>query len=184
MNYTGFGVTYQDFPEPSAVAVVVYLTGCSNGCPGCQNKELQDQTYGESIGDPDDFLNKIISACERNATDNVVFEGGDPLFISNAGLVNYTVGKLRKLGIRSCVYTGCGIDEVKRRFSVRSAAYYKCGKYDSSNSRAAGKDDDKIILASPNQNFYDERFRKISKKGVLYFNDNIFKRFIRFLRRK
>lgn len=174
MRYNGIGFSFQDYPDPSASAVVVYLTGCSNNCKGCQNVKLQDPSYGEDTGSIFDFAKKIKIECIKNNTQNIVFEGGDPLFCDNIYNVKLLIGLLSEYNF--CIYTGYDIDVVKKFFKKKEVNFFKCGKFDIDHKRPSMKTEDKFILASSNQSFYDSCFHKISRKGVLSFKKNIFQK--------
>lgn len=174
MRYNGIGFSFQDYPDPSASAVVVYLTGCSNNCKGCQNVKLQNPFYGEDVGDISTFVKKIKDECAKNDTHNIVFEGGDPLYTDNVFYVKSIIDLLPEYNV--CIYTGCDIDTVKLSFRKHEVNFFKCGKFDIDHKRPSMKTEDKFMLASPNQNFYDSCFHKISRKGVLNFKKNIFQK--------
>lgn len=55
----------------------IFFAGCSHVCPGCQNPELQDFSYGYDL-DTDNILNHL----ERYSGfyNSIVFTGGDPCY--------------------------------------------------------------------------------------------------------
>ena len=160
--------TLLDYPSPDDNAIIVYLTGCEHHCPGCHSPLIQKvQEYTET---PEELTEKLVDYCRRAETNKIVLLGGDPLHETN---IPYTKHILQTLShsYDICIFTGYSIDYVKQ-LGISGAKYYKCGKFDINTVRKSLKTDDKYVLASPNQDFYDENYNKISENGILYFNSN------------
>lgn len=157
--------TWLDYPSPDGNAVIVYLTGCEHHCPGCHSPLIQAvDTYTET---PEELTERLKKYCERADTNNIVLLGGDPLYSTN---IPYTCTILEKLSKTHniCIFTGYDIDYVKNH-SIKGAKFYKCGKFDQQHVRKSEKTDTKYVLASPNQDFYDENYNKLSENGILTF---------------
>ena len=75
----GIKETFLDYPDNESLSIIVFTQGCSHGCKGCHNFELQkrDESYAISYSN---FLNRILDFCKRSNTNKVVFSGGDPLY--------------------------------------------------------------------------------------------------------
>ena len=67
-----------------------------------------------------------------------------------------------------CIFTGYDIEYVKQT-GITGVKYWKCGKFDEKNLRESKKTDKEYILASPNQDFYDSNYNKLSENGILTF---------------
>lgn len=169
MRIVEIGLTFTDYPSPYDWAVIVYVSGCINNCPNCQNKELQNPDVGgEEIKSVEHLYDTIKRSCELNETNCVVFSGGDPLFSSNRNLIKKFLDKYSN-EFNVCIYTGYSIEFVKT-FELKGYKYIKCGKYDESLKQDSYKTEDAIQLASSNQNFYSDNYERISENGNLKFN--------------
>ena len=96
MRITDIGTTWLDYPDEESLAVIVYFSGCSHACPGCQNEKYQnfenDESYQISIAELIDLVDK---ECQRNRTNKVVFSGGDPFFSKNVAEVTLAIDQLK-----------------------------------------------------------------------------------------
>lgn len=157
--------TFLDFPSDDGDAVIVFLHGCSHGCKGCHSPSLQEYVEVCSLHL---LLDDIIDMSNRfEKTRNVVFSGGDPLYnIHTIKQVEYLCNELHERGYKICIYTGHDIEYVKNYFTGKFD-FVKCGCYIEEERQQSGKDDEGMTLASKNQNFYDNKFKKISKDGRL-----------------
>jgi len=160
--------TWLDYPSPEGSAIIVYMTGCAHHCEGCHSPELQE--VREYSLPNNIIIDNIEEYANRAGTNKIVLLGGDPLHLSNLFLTRSILNKLSpKFDI--CIFTGYPIEIVKK-LQLKGAKYYKCGKFDIKQYQVPGKTDEKYILASKNQNFYDENYVQISENGVLIFNNN------------
>lgn len=163
----GFETTFLDYPSPDDMAVIVFLSGCTHNCPGCQNITLQKAgTHTEEeIGQ---IIAHIVELCERNGTNKVVLSGGDPLSPSNINVtkqVCYYLGETFDI----CIYTGYSVDEVKE-MDITGFKYIKCGKFDNKHLQKSEKTDDYIQFVNKTQNLYDSNYRQLSYEGRFNFN--------------
>ena len=159
-------ITWSDFPTKDNCAVIVYFTGCENGCPGCQNPELQNPDNGAKM-EWYDLAEIIKDEAYRAHTNKVVLSGGDPFYQPGAELHNLICHLVAK-DYEVCVYTGVDIDEVRRKLPF--ATYYKCGKYDEQNKEKTwGKFYNRMVFVSKNQKLYNKNYKQISVDNVYYF---------------
>jgi len=80
---------------------VLFLSGCSHNCTGCQNKAMQDYHYGEIIS-IDTVFARILK--NKPLLDGVTFSGGEPFEQSKALL---PLAKMIKTeGLNLWCYTG------------------------------------------------------------------------------
>lgn len=163
----GFETTFLDYPSPDDMAVIVFLSGCTHNCPGCQNITLQKagKHTEEEIGQ---IIAHIAELCERNGTNKVVLSGGDPLSPSNINVtkqVCYYLGETFDI----CIYTGYSVDEVKE-MGITGFKYIKCGKFDNKHLQKSEKTDDYIQFVNKTQNLYDSNYQQLSYEGRFNFN--------------
>lgn len=163
--------SFLDYPLPEASCLIINALYCEHSCKGCQNKEAMEDKLKETSVAMEDFLKILQIETNRNKTYNLVFEGGDILHKSSIGFLkefikwNNQNNKIYNI----CIYTGNGIEFIKNNFEKGDVNFWKCGTFKEALKRESLKDNEKFILASPNQNFYDSNFKKISKDGILYF---------------
>lgn len=157
--------TWLDYPSPEDNAVIIYMTGCDHKCPGCHSPLLQKALpYDE---DEETMLLRIKTYAHRADTNKLVFLGGDPLYKNNLELTTYLVNNLKD-EFDICIFTGYDIEYVKK-LNIDGVKYWKCGTYDQTKSRQSKKTDKEYVLASPNQDFYDGNYNKLSENGILTF---------------
>lgn len=89
----GIGISYE-----------IFFSGCYHDCPGCQNPDLQDFSYGTEID-----TNDILYHLERylGFYNSVVFTGGDPVY---QPIPLYTLASKCKLP--SVLYTGFHFEDI------------------------------------------------------------------------
>lgn len=177
--FSFFTTSFLEYPDNSSLAAVVSMTGCTHNCVGChspitrQDPEEYLDIY-ENIKDGiyyrfdnfDIFCNSVVQHLSKHNTNTLVITGGDPFFINNR---EFTIKLIKKLTlIKKCIYSGFTIECVKGFLGneVIPNTIYKCGTYNVELKQKSYKDDDKIVLASTNQNFYNEKFKQLSNNGV------------------
>lgn len=168
--------TFNDYPDSESIAVIVFFEGCNEGCRGCQNPSLQLRNDRDFINQ-NDLIPKIEDRCKRSNTNKIVFSGGDPYYVyGDIFGVMYVISELTKKGYDICVYTGKTIEVMNNLFEIYDnklvkPKYLKCGPYrEDLRQKDMGKYDDRFVLASSNQNFYENIngvYKAISKNGVL-----------------
>lgn len=171
-----FELSFQDYPEPDAWAIVVYFQGCDRHCDGCHNYDLQKISEGTYFSSTElEYLIQKYSILWR--TKNIVFTGGDPLLYlqlpSLSTFLNYFGSKYN-----ICIYTGADRDEILNKMgngklkSRNYVKYYKGGRYIKQLRIEGkhGKTDNHFQLITRNQFFLDSNFNVISNNGMLRFN--------------
>ena len=83
-----------DFANGPGVRVSIFVSGCSNHCEGCFNKEAWDPTFGQDF--TDDTIEEILSAIEERNCDGLSILGGDPLEYYNLKGVDKLIRAFRK----------------------------------------------------------------------------------------
>lgn len=177
-------LTWTDFPDKENVALIIFFTGCKNGCPGCHNPELQDFNYGTKFTAVELF-DKVKEMTLSKGITKIVLSGGDPFFQDEIELGLF-LHLLHTNSYEICMYTGItDLENLKLRFWPY-VAYYKCGKYDERiKEKKWGKFRNKMVFATKNQKLYDRNFKQLSVGNVYYFKSwETFKaKFKKFLKR-
>jgi anaerobic ribonucleoside-triphosphate reductase activating protein len=74
-------ITHCDQLNGDGNRVVLWVSGCSHCCKGCQNAYSQDPTLGVKFDDK--AKEEIFKDLETDWCAGITFSGGDPLFINN-----------------------------------------------------------------------------------------------------
>lgn len=92
MNY--HNITYPDMNNGEGLRVVLWLSGCSHKCKGCQNP----QTWDANSGIPFDKTAKeeLFRELDKDYISGLTLSGGDPLFESNLDGVLDLVTEINK----------------------------------------------------------------------------------------
>lgn len=92
MNY--HNITYPDMNNGEGLRVVLWLSGCSHKCKGCQNP----QTWDANSGIPFDELAKeeLFRELDKDYISGLTLTGGDPLFEDNLNGVLELVTEVNK----------------------------------------------------------------------------------------
>lgn len=129
------------------------------------------------------FEKLIIDLCEKYNTNKIIFQGGDPLFKNNRIIINFLLERFRSKYTNKyqfCIYTGYSIQECKEYLKT-FPDYLKCGTFKQELYQEPGKDREKLVFASTNQELYecitnDKDFisiNKLSDNGIYYFNKTL-----------
>lgn len=82
MNYAK--ITKHDIANGRGVRVVLWVSGCSHHCTGCQNPDTWDDDYGSRFEASD--LSDIITLLREDWISGLTLSGGDPLKPSNVDM--------------------------------------------------------------------------------------------------
>ena len=159
IHLAGLKETFLDFPNSEDIAVILFTYGCSHNCMGCQSPSLQDP-FGGEVFSKEDLLNLILDRCKGNATNKVVFSGGDPLYhttdTNQMMDILWIVDSLENNDYECCIYTGYTFEQVKSFYpkELLGPKFFKCGSYvESLRDKNMGKYENSFVLASRNQRF-------------------------------
>ena len=86
---------------------VVFVSGCSHNCKNCQNKTMQDYSYGDNVT-VYDVLERIKSNIP--IITGVTFSGGEPF--DQAEALSELAAEIKKLGLNIWSYTGYTYEEI------------------------------------------------------------------------
>lgn len=111
MNY--HDITKCDMLNGEGLRVVLWISGCSHHCKGCQNP----QTWDENSGIPFDKQaeDELFEALKPDYISGLTFSGGDPLYIANRTEVTRLAKKCKELYPNKTIwlYTGYKYEEIK-----------------------------------------------------------------------
>lgn len=122
------------------------------------------------ISSIDTFERFIIELCEKYNTNKIIFQGGDPLYKYNKDVVELILERFRSKyndKYNFCIYTGYEIEKVKELLGIYPD-FIKCGTFEQDLYQNPGKDKEKLVFASTNQELYDKDLNKLSNKGIYY----------------
>lgn len=161
--------TFIDYPDNESNAIIVFFMGCPHECDGCQNPEFKKYSDdGATKIDVNGLYSLIINGAKKYRTNKVVLSGGDPLASYNIKFVKCLLES--SIDLDYCIYTGYEIDRVTE-YGVSGFKFIKTGRFVKSLSRTPEKTNEKMVLASSNQKFYDENLLIMTTDGILYLDN-------------
>lgn len=92
MNY--HNITYPDMNNGEGLRVVLWLSGCSHKCKGCQNPQTWDVNSG--IPFDESAKEELFRELDKDYISGLTLTGGDPLFESNLDGVLDLVTEINK----------------------------------------------------------------------------------------
>lgn len=111
MNYGQ--LKFVDMLDGPGLRVTLFVSGCSNNCPGCHNPETHDPNFGQPF--TEETMNEILSELKLPHYSGFTFCGGDPLFKSNRQSV-LDISKRIKSALPNktiWMYTGYTLEEIQ-----------------------------------------------------------------------
>lgn len=93
MNYGQ--LIFNDTANGPGFRVSLFVSGCTNKCPGCFNQDTWNFHYGDPFDN--DVEIKIIEELRKPQYDGLTILGGEPFEPENQGVVNSLIQKVRKL---------------------------------------------------------------------------------------
>lgn len=91
--------------------LAIWFQGCTIGCPGCCNPELQEMKTAHIMS-----LEEIISVCEKSKQENriegVTYLGGEPTLQKYLAELS---DELQKVGLGVILFTGYKIKQLKQQ---------------------------------------------------------------------
>ena len=82
MNYGN--IKFYDIANGEGIRTSLFVSGCTNHCPGCFNQEAQDYNYGQPY--TPETEQTILEQISKPYIAGLSILGGDPLCQNNAGL--------------------------------------------------------------------------------------------------
>lgn len=116
MNY--HNITYPDQNNGDGLRVVLWLSGCSHHCAGCQNPQTWDCNSG--ILFDKDAKEELFRELNKDYISGLTLSGGDPLYENNLNEVLNLVNETRVLFPQKTIwlYTGYTWESIMNRTSV------------------------------------------------------------------
>ena len=126
MNY-GRIIKY-DVANGEGVRTSLFVSGCTNHCPGCFNQEAQDFNYGKLY--TQDTENILLDCIKQPYISGLSILGGDPLCQDDMGLItlNFLARKVHSLGKTVWLWTGFKWEDFNftNNFSLQSLLLSAC----------------------------------------------------------
>jgi anaerobic ribonucleoside-triphosphate reductase activating protein len=119
-------VTHDDMLNGDGLRVVLWVSGCSHACPGCQNAYSWDDSFGQSF--TEETKGEIFSYLSKDYVQGITFSGGDPLFIHNRAAIGSLVREIKGLFPEKDIWVYTGYELAysrKKKFFFREAAPWK-----------------------------------------------------------
>lgn len=115
MNYSD--IKPNDSINGEGVCVSLFVSGCTNYCKGCFNKETWDFTYGKEFTDKE--MNYILECINKNGiTRNFSVLGGDPLHENNINTVLKILSNVKNKypEIKTYVWSGYLYEDIINKY--------------------------------------------------------------------
>lgn len=118
MNY--HNITYPDMNNGEGLRVVLWLSGCSHHCKGCQNPQTWSPDSG--ILFDENAFNELFNELEKDYISGITLTGGDPLYIANLSEVYGICSFIKRHYPEKTIwiYTGYTWEEIFESFGENS----------------------------------------------------------------
>lgn len=83
MNY--HNITTDDMNNGDGLRTVLWCSGCSHNCKGCQNPQTHDENSG--IAFDKEAKEELFRYLSNSWIEGITFSGGDPLYINNRPVI-------------------------------------------------------------------------------------------------
>lgn len=159
-----------DTANGEGIRTSLFVSGCTNHCPGCFNQEAQDFNYGKPY--TQDTENMLLDCIKQPYVAGLSILGGDPLCQDDMGLItlNFLAHKVHSLGKTVWLWTGFKWEDFNftNNFSLKSMLLSACDVVVDGPFIEAEKDLTLAFRGSRNQRVID--VRKTLEKGeiILY----------------
>ena len=168
MNY-GRIIKY-DIANGEGVRTSLFVSGCTNHCPGCFNQEAQDFNYGKLY--TQDTENILLDCIKQPYISGLSILGGDPLCQDDMGLItlNFLARKVHSLGKTVWLWTGFKWEDFNftNNFSLQSLLLSACDVVVDGPFIEAEKDLSLAFRGSRNQRIIDVRETLGKGEIILY----------------
>ena len=170
MNY-GRIIKY-DVANGEGVRTSLFVSGCTNHCPGCFNQEAQDFNYGKLY--TQDTENILLDCIKQPYISGLSILGGDPLCQDNMGLItlNFLARKVHSLGKTVWLWTGFKWEDFNftNNFSLQSLLLSACDVVVDGPFIEAEKDLSLAFRGSRNQRIIDVR-KTLGKGEIILYKE-------------
>lgn len=146
-----------DTANGEGVRTSLFVSGCTNHCPGCFNQEAQDFNYGKLY--TQDTENILLDCVKQPYISGLSILGGDPLCQDDMGLItlNFLAHKVHSLGKTVWLWTGFKWEDFNftNNFSLQSLLLSACDVVVDGPFIEAEKDLSLAFRGSRNQRIID-----------------------------
>ena len=159
-----------DTANGEGVRTSLFVSGCTNHCPGCFNQEAQDFNYGKLY--TQDTENILLDCIKQPYISGLSILGGDPLCQDDMGLItlNFLAHKVHSLGKTVWLWTGFKWENFNftNNFSLQSLLLSACDVVVDGPFVEAEKDLTLAFRGSRNQRIIDVRETLGKGEIILY----------------
>ena len=159
-----------DTANGEGVRTSLFVSGCTNHCPGCFNQEAQDFNYGKLY--TQDTENILLDCVKQPYISGLSILGGDPLCQDDMGLLtlNFLAHKVHSLGKTVWLWTGFKWEDFNftNNFSLQSLLLSACDVVVDGPFIEAEKDLTLAFRGSRNQRIIDVRETLGKGEIILY----------------
>ena len=159
-----------DTANGEGIRTSLFVSGCTNHCPGCFNQEAQDFNYGKPY--TQDTENMLLDCVKQPYISGLSILGGDPLCQDDMGLItlNFLTHKVHSLGKTVWLWTGFKWEDFNftNNFSLKSMLLSACDVVVDGPFIEAEKDLSLAFRGSRNQRIIDVKKTLAKGEIVLY----------------
>ena len=160
MNY--HNITKDDMLNGDGLRVVLWTSGCTHCCDGCQNPETWEVSSG--IEFDEEARKELFEALEPEYVSGITFSGGDPLHPFNREEVLKIASEVKKMKNKTVwLYTGFLWEEVKDSIDMSNIDVLVDGEF-----KKELNDNNLKWLGSSNQRIIDVQRSIEENKVVLH----------------
>ena len=161
-----------DTANGEGVRTSLFVSGCTNHCPGCFNQEAQDFNYGKLY--TQDTENILLDCIKQPYISGLSILGGDPLCQDDMGLItlNFLAHKVHSLGKTVWLWTGFKWEDFNftNNFSLQSLLLSACDVIVDGPFIEAEKDLSLAFRGSRNQRIIDVR-KTLGKGEIILYKE-------------
>ena len=161
-----------DTANGEGVRTSLFVSGCTNHCPGCFNQEAQDFNYGKLY--TQDTENILLDCINQPYISGLSILGGDPLCQDDMGLItlNFLAHKVHSLGKTVWLWTGFKWENFNftNNFSLQSLLLSACDVVVDGPFIEAEKDLSLAFRGSRNQRIIDVR-KTLGKGEIILYKE-------------
>ena len=170
MNYGN--IKFYDIANGEGVRTSLFVSGCTNHCPGCFNQEAQDFNYGKLY--TQDTENILLDCIKQPYISGLSILGGDPLCQDDMGLItlNFLAHKVHSLRKTVWLWTGFKWEDFNftNNFSLQSLLLSACDVVVDGPFVEAEKDLSLAFRGSRNQRIIDVR-KTLGKGEIILYKE-------------
>ena len=159
-----------DTANGEGIRTSLFVSGCTNHCPGCFNQEAQDFNYGKLY--TQDTENILLDCIKQPYISGLSILGGDPLCQDDMGLItlNFLAHKVHSLGKTVWLWTGFKWENFNftNNFSLQSLLLSACDVVVDGPFIETEKDLSLAFRGSRNQRIIDVRETLGKGEIILY----------------